>query len=105
MNTNMDDNSMESQRESDQAAQTGEGTLGDYLLFRRMLIPLFIQVIFWIGVGFILVSGLGTMALSVTLGLVTLVLGIILWRAVCEIIILAYRINETLTSIDNKLSK
>lgn len=74
----------------------------DFLLFRRMLTPLLIQFLFW-----------ALLALSIGGGIIDLfhreywrgfellVLGPILIRIFCEVLILFFRINETLTDIKN----
>jgi hypothetical protein len=71
-----------------------------------MITPVIIQVLFWIGVivivGFsltILITG--DEAWTRVLGVVYLILGPIMWRVWCEIMILMFRISETLTDIRN----
>jgi hypothetical protein len=90
-----------------------EKSMNDYLSFRRMITPIIIQVIFWIGVALTILAALavlvrGFTGLHVTFatifgGLigaaVTLVVGIIAVRVWCEILIVFFRINETLTDI------
>lgn len=76
----------------------------DFLLFRRMLTPLFIQIFFWIGVIACIISGIVNMAHSQWLdGLQILILGPIMVRVVCEFFILFFRMNGTLTGIKNSL--
>jgi hypothetical protein len=80
----------------------------DFLSFRKMVTPLIIQVIFWIGVGLCVIAGLVeivTGAPSRLGGLVTLLLGPILVRIWCELVIVAFRINETLTDIRKNTEK
>ena len=80
-----------------------------FLTFRKMVTPAIIQIIFWIGIALCVISGIvgiiggaiaekggGVMVLS---SLVWLVLGPILIRVYCEIIILAFRIYDVLTEI------
>lgn len=87
----------------------------DYLTFRKMITPIIIQILFWIGaVGsvlwalFLIFSGATTSygggGLVLT-GLVMLFLGPIIVRIYCELLILIFRINETLTEIKNSLEK
>ena len=80
--------------------------MSDFFSFRRMITPVIIQVLFWIGVivivGFsltILITG--DEAWTRVLGVVYLILGPIMWRVWCEIMILMFRISETLTDIRN----
>ena len=80
--------------------------MGDFFSFRRMITPVIIQVVFWIGliviVGYALAILIaGDEAWVRVLGVVYLILGPILWRVWCEIMILLFRISETLTDIRN----
>ena len=80
----------------------------DFLSFRRMITPLIIQVIFWIGVGVCVIAGLIEIATGMPSrlgGVVTLLLGPILVRIWCELVIVAFRINETLTDIRKNTEK
>jgi hypothetical protein len=87
--------------------------MNDYLSFRRMITPIIIQVIFWIGVALTILAALAVLVRGFTgvhvsfatifgglIGAaVTLVVGIIAVRVWCEILIVFFRINETLTDI------
>jgi hypothetical protein len=96
-------------------AKDGKGDMHDFLLFRRMITPLIIQIIFWIGIGCVVIAAISALAsaagtfgkLGVVLGLlggaVVLVAGAIGIRVSCELTILAFRINETLTEMKNLL--
>jgi hypothetical protein len=87
----------------------------DFLKFRRMITPVIIQVLFWVGAAVSVVAGLVIMASSFGRyggggatfigGLLTLVLGPVAVRIYCELLILLFRMNETLTEIKNGLSK
>jgi len=87
-----------------------ETNLNDFLRFRRMITPLLIEVIFWIGVIVAVLAALGmiiagfttTGFMGVLLGLVMLVLGPLYVRVACEVTIIFFRINETLTDIKNQ---
>ncbi|HEY47242.1 MAG: hypothetical protein AMJ88_00365 [Anaerolineae bacterium SM23_ 63] len=83
--------------------------MDDYLTFRKMITPIIIQVVFWIGAVIIALYALlqifrgatsnyggGTLVLA---GLVTLLLGPLFWRIFCELLIVIFRINDTLTEI------
>lgn len=85
--------------------------MNDFLSFRKMITPVIIQIIFWIGVvgfivlGFVMIGigaslpwGGGTSILS---GIACILLGPIGVRIYCEILILFFRMNETLTEIKN----
>jgi hypothetical protein len=90
--------------------RTEPSVLIDYLVFRRMITPLIIQFLFWISVILCVFGGLAQVVLGlfspryvnfaqVLLGLLTILLGPILVRIYCEMIILFFRMNETLTEI------
>ena len=89
--------------------------MNDFLKFRKMITPAIITIVFWIGAVMSVLSGLFIMASSFTrfgggagtffIGLLTLVLGPIVVRIYCEILILFFRMNETLTEIKNGLKK
>jgi hypothetical protein len=82
----------------------------DFLAFRTMITPVIIQIVFWIGVAVCVITGIIYMSLSSRLGagaplygLMILVLGPVLVRIYCEILIIFFRINETLTEIKHTL--
>lgn len=76
----------------------------DFVLFRRMLTPIFLQVIFWLGVAACLVTAIVDFHQKQWVeGLQMLILGPIIVRVACEMLILFFRMNETLTDIKNSL--
>ena len=83
----------------------------DLLAFRTMVTPIIIQVIFWVGVaGCIIVGLVGIFSASgptpgkdIGTGLLVLFLGPLVVRVYCEILIIFFRINETLTEIKHGL--
>jgi hypothetical protein len=84
-----------------------QNTLADFLSFRRMITPMIIQIIFWVSVVILVLSALITIiggilggeAGAMVGGLLLLVVGPVLARVYCEILILFFRMNETLTNI------
>jgi len=92
-----------------------EAVMEDFLKFRKMITPVIIQVLFWVGVVGTVIAALVVMAMSFGSsgggaaqflgGLVMLVLGPVVVRIYCELLILFFRINETLTDIKNGLEK
>ena len=90
----------------------------DFLLFRRMVTPYIIMVIFWLAVIVLILSMLAftiqtlsnepsdieiaTLCITWPIGLP---LGILVIRIYCELLILFFRMNETLTDIKNALSR
>lgn len=91
------------------AAPSSPSPLGDFLAFRTMLTPVLIKILFWIGIAGCVLAGLGQLVMafsrfgSVVWGifsaLMTLVVGPIFVRVYCELIIVLFRIYETLREI------
>jgi hypothetical protein len=82
--------------------------MDDFLRFRRMITPAIIQIVFWIGVVFCAIMGIGGIVqggMQSVVGLLTLVLGPFVVRIYCELVILFFRINETLTDIKNNTGR
>jgi len=78
--------------------------VNDFLSFRRMVTPMIIQVIFWIFVAISVLGGLGLLVSSGSgegafFGLLYLIVGPLVARVYCEILIVIFRMNETLTDI------
>jgi len=88
--------------------------MSDFLAFRRMVTPIIIQIVFWIGVAVCVISGLIAMVsgaasqfgggAQILIGLLLLVVGPIVVRIYCELLILLFRMNETLTDIKSSLA-
>ncbi len=87
--------------------------MNDFLAFRKMITPVIIQILFWVGVVVVVLAGVanivggmgtrfggGTMILG---GLFMILVGPFLVRIYCELLILFFRMNETLTDITNTL--
>jgi hypothetical protein len=104
------------------AAKGGEGGgMGDLLMFRRMIAPTIVLIVFWIGVLGVCAGGFGGMGLgamqmgtnngfvpgliSLVGGLVLLPFGILTIRLACEVQIVIFRIHETLTEIKQVLQE
>jgi len=91
------------------ASAGNAGSMHDFLVFKLMVTPLIIQIVFWVGAGLCVLAGLIVIIVGLAtnvimlllLGLVYMVLGPLLVRIYCELIILAFRMNETLTEIRN----
>ena len=95
--------------------------LRDFMSFRRMITPLIIQILFWIGIvisvgaGTVvffggIIGGISDQSIGAALGglfggPIIMLLGILLTRIYAELLILAFRINETLTDIKNLLER
>jgi len=86
----------------------------DFLNFRKMITPFIIRILFWVGVAGCVIVGLAMMWNSLRgygsepalflVGLLVLVCGPVLVRVYTEILILFFRINETLTEIRHLLA-
>ena len=89
--------------------------MDDFVKFRKMITPAIIQVLFWVGAAGTVLAGLVIMATSFGRygggaatflgGLFMIVLGPVVVRIYCELLILFFRMNETLTEIKNGLAK
>lgn len=86
----------------------------DFWAFRTMVTPVIIQVIFWVGAilcivigGMMIIYGAGRMGQVPYLwkGIFLLVLGPLGVRVYCEILIIFFRINETLTEIKHLIER
>jgi len=75
--------------------------MNDFLSFKKMITPLIIQFVFGLGVILCVIGGLIAMFQGQFFpGLMFIVVGPLSVRIYCEIVILAFRINETLTEIE-----
>jgi hypothetical protein len=91
----------------------GPSPFVDFLLFRRMIVPILIHLIFWLGVlGSVIISLIMPFALQQQMGVLAFVLipfilvfALLNWRIICELLFLPFRINETLTDILNQLKR
>jgi hypothetical protein len=75
----------------------------DFFAFRRMITPVLIQVVFWLAVVLVVLAG-GYMIVAegeLFAGLALVFLGPLGVRVYCELLILLFRMNETLTDIKN----
>ena len=87
--------------------------MSDFLASRRMITPVIIQVVFWVGAALCVVAGLIGIVRGVTesyggtwdflTGLALLLLGPLMTRVYCELLILVFRIDETLSDIRRSL--
>ena len=86
--------------------------MSDFWAFRIMVTPVIIQVLFWIGVITCLIVGLFSifsgdylMTRHVFKGIMIIIFGPIVVRIYCEILIVIFRINETLTEIKHAIGQ
>ena len=81
--------------------------MDEYLSFRKMITPVIIQILFWLGIAVVVISSFGSMFMiggfgGFLAGLLGLVLGVIMVRVQCELIIVAFRILDVLQEIRDK---
>jgi len=74
----------------------------DLLFFDKMVMPKVITFIYWLLLLGCVIAGLATMLGSFLVGLGILVGGAIAARLYCELIIVLFKMNESLTAIRNK---
>jgi hypothetical protein len=88
----------------------------DFWAFRTMVTPVIIQILFWIGAIVCLFVGAGMIFWGVIYyhaglghyvwkGISLFILGPLAVRVYCEILIVFFRINETLTEIKHDLER
>jgi hypothetical protein len=79
--------------------------MGDYLHFRKMITPVFIQVIFWVAIAGIVIAALVQIANdAAAAGILTLVFGPLLVRVYAEILMVMFRINDNVAAIRHERS-
>ena len=93
--------------------------LKDYLTFRRMVTPILIQVVFWAIAGAVLVAavlgasflpdlggiGAGNDVAAFIIAIVVAIFILLAVRVYAEILIVAFKINDSLTDISNTLAE
>lgn len=88
--------------------------MSDFWAFRTMVTPVIIQIIFWVGALICLFVGAGMIIMGASAyrpdmghyvwkGVLLFLLGPLGVRVYCEILIVFFRINETLTEIKHDL--
>lgn len=86
---------------------------GSFWTFDKMVSPTIIQVIFWIGIGLIVLSALGQFIMALdnrygggeqmVVAVGTLLIGPLVWRVYCELMIVIFRIHTTLRGVNDRL--
>jgi hypothetical protein len=74
--------------------------MNDFLAFRKMLTPVIIQIVFWLGLLGILVYSF--MGFDFAVAVLAIAFGAVMWRVYCEILIVVFRMLDVLTDIKNK---
>jgi len=75
--------------------------MGEFLTFRKMVTPIFIQLLFWLGVIAVIGTGIFMMTLgdNVLLGVAAVLLGPIVVRIYAELLIVIFRIQGSLNEL------
>src|SRR5260221_13270506 len=76
--------------------------MNEFLSFRKMITPIFIQVIFWIFVVMSVIVAIGAMfqgGVAILGGLIFLIIGPFMARIYCELLIILFRIYDELGAI------
>jgi hypothetical protein len=91
----------------------GEGTMEDFLKFKKMLTPIIIQILFWVSVAACVLFGFMSIARGVSssygggflvfFGLMWILVGPVVVRIYCELLIVIFSINDTLTEVKDLL--
>ncbi len=83
--------------------------MNDFLTFRRMVTPVIIQILYWILTLAAIVAGVVLLSReegdAKAVGLGVLVMGPLVLRIYAEMLLVVFRINETLTEIKNLKSR
>jgi hypothetical protein len=88
--------------------------VNDFLKFKKMMTPIIIQILFWIGVAVCVIAGIieivsgintpyGGGGSVVFMGILLLLLGPILVRVWCELMLVLFSIHDTLIKMKNKM--
>jgi hypothetical protein len=90
--------------------------MGDFLAFRKMITPVVVQALFWLGViacvatAVVIMSGNSPLAAASPVspqvaGVLILVVGPLLIRFYCEILIVVFRMYDSLRAIEQNTTK
>lgn len=89
----------------------------EYLSFRKMVTPVVIQILFWILAGLVILGGVLYFILSLASGrieailmtmagvVIVVPLYILFIRIYCEVLIVIFRMNDTLGDIHHELKR
>ena len=88
--------------------------MNDFLKFKKMMTPIIIQILFWIGVAVCVIAGIIEIVSGINtpygggggvvfMGILLLLLGPILVRVWCELMLVLFSIHDTLVKMKNKM--
>jgi len=73
----------------------------DFFSFRQMDTPVIIQVLFWLGIAVSVIGGLAAIASDApVLGLTWILVGPLIVRVYCELLIVVFKIHDSLRAIE-----
>jgi hypothetical protein len=78
---------------------TPPSSFKEFLSFKKMVTPVIIQILFWIGIVGAVLAGLMQLQVSAVAGLVTILAGPLVVRIYCELLMVVFRMNATLNEI------
>lgn len=89
------------------------GSAQEYLTFKKMITPIVIQIVFWVLVALCVIVGLFAIlrgmaadsAMTMLVGLAQIVIGPLIIRIYCELLIVIFSINDTLLDIKGNLHR
>ena len=85
--------------------------MGNFLKFKKMVTPIIIQIMFWFGLVYVLWTGVAAVKQSLAFdaspitGILTIILGPLFLRMYCEVLIVIFKINDTLTETQDLLKE
>lgn len=71
----------------------------DVLFFDKMITPKIITWVYWLLLALIIIGGIGTMFVSFLGGLLSMAAGLVFARVWCELMMLFFKINESVRRI------
>lgn len=85
----------------------------DFLSFEKLITPSVIKIVYWLGIAVLVVFGVGSFFMGLFYGsfgaglmsLVGSVLGLLLWRVMCELYIVIFGMFDRLGQIRDGLSQ
>lgn len=87
--------------------------MNKFMTFDKMITPTIIKIIFWVGVAFSVLTGLIMMiagssegeGLVTFAGFIFIFIGSLMTRVYCELLIIFFKMHESLNEIKNELAK
>lgn len=79
----------------------------DFLTFRKMISPILVQILFWLVIIFIIFTAIVDILQGVSYRIVfeILIIGPLVTRIICELLILFFRIQADVNQIKNYINK